>query len=195
VRIAWLDAQLASVQSGAAAAAAREWERTLSIVNPVSTEEAFAKFGAYLGIFPPFAIFARILTGNGRGFSSDGVLLLGLLFVLMNVVCWLAGRKCARVLGRMLGDPRAWHWLGYALLSLPVGMLWGIMTGGLGGLVAFGFGAIVGVLCAVPVGLATFPVFAVLHRIQSHGGMIEERDLRTLAVGIPLAAAALIWSV
>ena len=68
------------------------------------------------------------------------------------------------------------------------------MTGAAGGALGFGIGAIFGIFCAIPVALTNFPVFAVLHRIQSHGGMIEERDLWPIAFGIPLATAALIMS-
>ena len=193
LRIAWLREELARSQGPLAAARARELERTLSIVNPVSTEEAFAWFGTLLGLFPPFAIFARILTSWGGG--RNGLLYWAVLFLIMNAVCCLVGRKFAAMLGRKVADPRSWKWPAYLFMSVLMAPAWGGATGGLGGAVGFGIGAIVGVICAVPVALAAFPVFAVLHRVQSHSGMIEERDLWPLAFGIPLTAAALILSV
>ena len=163
----------------------------------MSTEEAYAWFGTFLGLFPPFAIFVRIFGGglsNWEGLPPAAFLWMALL-LLMNGVCCLVGRKLARVLGRGIGDPRSRSWLGNLLFALMVGGAWGAGTGGLGGAPFFLIGALFGVVCAIPVALAAFPVFAVLHRAQSHGGMIEEADLWPLALGIPLTAAALIMSV
>jgi hypothetical protein len=192
LRIDRLRDEIAFSQGPLAAARARELELTLSMVNPVSTEEAFAWFGTLLGLFPPFAIFARIL--GERGVGRDGALYWGLLFLIMNALCCVVGRKFAGLLGRKAADPRAWKWPAYVCMSVLMALAWGVVTGGSGGAVGFGIGAFVGVACAVPVALSTFPVFAVLHRVQSHGGMIEERDLWPLAFGIPLTAAALILS-
>jgi hypothetical protein len=193
LRIDQLRAEVARVESGAAALREREAERALSMLEPIPTEEAYAWFGSFLGLFPPFAIFARILVAGH--FNGDGALYWGLLFALMNFVCCLVGRKFARRLARASGDPRSRSWPAYILVSAAVAAAWASVTGGLGGAVAFGIGAVFGVACALPVALAAFPIFAVLHRIQSHGGMIEERDLWPLAFGIPMTAAALILTV
>jgi hypothetical protein len=195
MRIAWLKGEVARAENQAAAArAAVEWERGMSMLNPMSTEDAYAWFGTFLGIFPPCAIFIRMVGGGSSILGSSAPFWLALLFV-MNVVCCIVGRKFGRLLGRSLGDPRARSWPMFLLVSLLIAGAWGAVTGGAGGAVGFGIGAIFGIICAVPVALATFPVFAVLHRAQSHGGMIEEGDLWPLALGIPLTAAALILSV
>lgn len=198
LRLAWLKGEVARAENSEEALRAEaEWERAALMRNPVTTEEAYAWFGTFLGLFPPFAIFARMAGGGMDGRSNLGntgifwlLLLLG-----MNAVCCLVGRKFGRVLGRSLGDPRAHVWPWYLLLSLLLGLAWAAVTGGAGGALGFGIGAVFGILCALPVAVTTFPVFAVLHRIQSHGGMIEERDLWPIAFGIPLAAAALALSV
>jgi hypothetical protein len=78
--------------------------------------------------------------------------------------------------------------------SLIMGVAWAVVTGAAGGAVGFGFGAIFGVICAVPVALGAFPVFAMLHRSVSRDGMIEEHQLWPLAFGIPMIIAALILS-
>jgi hypothetical protein len=198
VRIAWLKGEVERAENSAVAArAAIELERAQSMLNPTPVDEAYAWFGAFLGLFPPFAIFVRLF---GRGVSwehlfSDGMFFFwALLLLVMNVVCCVVGRKFGRVLGRSLGDPREHVWPAHIFLAMLTGLAWGAVTGAAGGAVGFGLGALFGVLFAVPVALVTFPVFAALHRIQSHGGMIEERDLWPLAMGIPLAAAALILS-
>lgn len=198
MRIAWLKGEVARAENQAAAArAAVEFECAMSMLNPMSTEDAYAWFGTFLGLFPPLAIFVRMVGGSsGGGSNLGGAALFWLaLLLVMNAVCCVVGRKFGRLLGRLLGDPRARSWPAFLLVSLLVAGVWGVVTGGAGGAVGFGIGAIFGIVCAVPVALAAFPVFSVLHRAQSHGGMIEEGDLWPLALGIPLTAAALILSV
>jgi hypothetical protein len=192
VRIAWLKGEVARAESHVMAAREAESLRALAMAEPISTEEAFAWFGTFLGLFPPFAIFTLMLV---KGTFNNGALYWAFLFVLMNLICCVVGRKFGRALGRMWGDPRARSWVEHIPLSILIGLAWAVVTGGLGGAVAFGIGAIFGVVCAAPVALAAFPLFALLHRIQSHGGMIEERDLWPLAFGIPLTAAAMIMTV
>ena len=196
VRIAWLKGEVARAENSAAAARAQiELERAQSMLKPASADDAYAWFGTFLGLFPPCAIFVRLFGSGGWGsIFHDGALFWVLLLLVMNFVCCLVGRKFGRVLGRSLGDPREHGWAAHIFISLLAGLAWGAVTGAAGGAVGFGLGAIFGVLFAVPVALVTFPVFATFHRIQSHGGMIEERDLWPLAVGIPLATAAFILS-
>jgi hypothetical protein len=191
LRLQWLRGEIARAEHPQAVVWAREWERALAIARPVSTEQAYAKFGACLGLFPPFALFARIVAMQTEAGTA---LFWFVLLSLMNVVCWVVGWKLAAQMGRKLGDPRARGSCSYFFLSLLVGLGWAVVTGGAGGAVGFGIGAVVGVFCAVPVALAGFPLFAMLHRAHSHGGMIEERDLRPLAYGIPLTIAGIILS-
>ena len=192
-RLNWLRAEIARAESRARPRRAREETRALSIIHPLTTEESYAWFGTFLGLFPPCAIFARILApafseGASRQFPSAGAMLFWTLLLLtMNAVCCLVGRKFGAFLGRKLDDPRRWSWPVFVFSTLMLAVAWGVVTGAAGG-------AVVGVVCAVPVALAAFPVFAVLHRLLSHGGMIEEHDLWPLAFGVPLAAAALILS-
>lgn len=198
LRIAWLKGEVARAENRAEALRAEaEWARGASMRNPVPAEEAYAWFGTFLGLLPPFAIFARMIVGGMHRRSNVGggdAFFWILLLLAMNAVCCFVGRKFGRVLGRALGDPRSRGWLAYLALSPLVGLAWAVVTGAAGGAVGFGIGAVFGVICAMPVAVTTFPAFALLHRIQSHGGMIEERDLWPIAFGIPLAAAALILS-
>lgn len=170
---------------------AREQEerRALSMRRPLTPEQAYRWFGTFLGLLPPFALFNRILDGAGHE-RFKWVLL----FVLMNVVCCLVGRWFGGYLGRWAGDPRTRTRVGFALAVFVMAIGWSVVTGGLGGALFFGIGALFGVFCAAPVALAAFPVFAILHRLISRGGMIEERHTWPLAFGIPLTIAALISS-
>lgn len=170
------------------------------MLRPLGTEEAYRWFGTFLGLLPPFALFARILGGvfgdrvSGGLPAADGALLWVLLFLLMNVFCCLVGRKFGAFLGRRAGDPRSRSLPGLMFVSLLDGLFWGVVTGAAGGATAFLVGAVAGVFVAVPVALAAFPVFALLHRLLSHGGMIEGRQVWPLALGVPLTIAAMILS-
>ena len=183
-RLSWLKFETSPLTERRRLALEVEERRKLSMLRPLSTEEAYRWFGTFLGLFPPFALFARIVSGFiirdrewGRLPTADGLLFWAFMFVMMTLACCLVGRKFGGFLGRKSGDPRA-----------------RVVTGAAGGAVAFLVGALGGVLVAVPVALAAFPVFAVLHRLLSHGGMIEERHVWPLAFGVPLTIAALILS-
>ena len=170
--------------------------RAVALGGALPTSEAYAWLGTFLGLFPPCAIFARILGAAYREDAplSDGFLLWGLLFLSMNAVCCYVGRSTGRAVGRRLGDPRAFSLPLVLLFSLMMAVVWGVATGAAGGAVGFLVGAVFGVACAVPVALAAFPVFALLHRALSRDGMIEERRLWPLAWCIPLVITALILS-
>lgn len=195
LRIAWLKGEVARVENRAEVLREeKEWERATLMRSPVNTEDAYAWFGTFLGLFPPFAMFAASLKLRGLDEFGSGAAFWIFLLMAMNAVCCLVGRKFGRVLGRALGDPRAHGWFWHVVVSVLLGAAWAAVTGAAGGALGFGIGAIFGIVCAMPVALTNFPVFAVLHRIQTHGGMIEERDLWPIAMGIPLATAALIMS-
>ena len=200
-RLNWLSFELSPDTERRRLVFEREQRRTLSMLRPLSTEEAYRWFGTFLGLFPPFALFARVLSGViirdrawGRLPTADGVLFWGFMFLMVNLACCLIGRKFGGFLGRQTGDPRSRSVTASLFVALLYGLFWGVVTGAAGGAVAFLIGAVFGILVAVPVALAAFPVFAVLHRLLSHGGMIEERQVWPLVFGVPLTVAALILS-
>ena len=155
--------------------------------RPLTTEQAYRWFGTFLGLIPPLALFNRILGGAGHERFKWVALL-----VAMNVICCLVGRWFGGYLGRCAGDPRTRSRAGFAVVVFVMAVAWSVVTGGLGGVLFFGIGALFGVFCAAPVALAAFPVFAILHRLISRGGMIEARHTWPLAFGIPLTIAAFI---
>ena len=198
-RLSWLSGELARQEAPRKAArVADEWRalRAVALGGSVTTAEAYAWFGTFLGLFPPFAIFARLLGGAYVGGEpvTTSFLLWCLLFLSMNAVCLYVGRTLGRALGRRLGDPRAFSLPLSLLFSVMMAVAWGVVTGAAGGAVGFIVGAVFGVACALPVALAAFPVFALLHRALSRDGIIESRRLWPLAYGVPATAAALILS-
>lgn len=199
-RLNWLKFELSPDAERRRLVTEREERRTLSMLRPLSTEEAYRWFGTFLGLFPPFALFTRMVIGaaGDRPWRSlptaDGALFWGFIFLMMNLACCVVGRKFGGFLGRQAGDPRSRSFAGSLLVALLYGLFWGVVTGAAGGAVAFLVGAFAGILVAVPVALAAFPVFAALHRLLSHGGMIEEHQVWPLAFGVPLTIAAMILS-
>jgi hypothetical protein len=167
----------------------KEEGRALSMLRPLTTEQAYRWFGTFLGLLPPFALFERFFLGRHRPEFWMVVLCVG-----MNVVCCLVGRWFCGYLGRWAGNPRTRSRVGFAFVVFVMAVGWSVVTGGLGGLLFFGFGALFGVFFAAPVALVGFPAFAILHRLISRGGMIEARHTWPLAFGIPLTIAAFIMS-
>lgn len=158
--------------------------------RPLSVERAYARFGLLLGLFPPAAIFYRLFTDE----VTRPVFQLGffLLLLAMNVACCFAGRFIASKLSglgeRVEGDA----WMGMLAMPLVIGLIWGVGAGALGGFIFFGIGSIFGALFAAPVGIIAFALFMPLHRLFSHGGMIEASRLWPLASGVAMTITALI---
>ncbi|MFL6331913.1 MAG: hypothetical protein ACJ754_01060 [Pyrinomonadaceae bacterium] len=169
------------------------WEKeqagALSMRSPMTTEQAYRLFGTFLGLFPPFALFQQIFLGRNNDESWLVALCVG-----MNVICCLVGRWFGGYLGRWSGNPRTRSLVGFAFVVFIMAVAWSVVTGGLGGALFFGIGAIFGAFIAGPVAFVGFPAFAILHRLISRGGMIEARHTWPLAFGIPLTIAAMILS-
>ena len=159
---------------------------------PRTGAQAYATLGLLLGLLPPAAMFGRFLSSfDFLAKQEYGVLAL---CVVMNVICCAVGRAMGSWAGGKVGDPRARAWHALILVAVFLGCLWAVITGASGGVIVFGIGAVAGAMLALPVALAGFTLFAPLHRLLSHGGMIEVRHLRPLAFGVAGVIAALILS-
>ena len=195
-RINWLKGELARAEwnapelvKGDERAAAR---RAVPLGRAFTNSEAYAWFGALLGLLPPAAIFGRFLYSVA---GQENFIVPLLVCVGMTVVCCLVGRAFAAHIGKLVEGPAGRSWPRLLFGSLLLATLWGIVTGGAGGAVCFGFGALFGPFFAVPVALAAFPVFMTFHRLLTRGGMIEARSLWPLAYGVPGVIAATILSI
>ncbi len=166
-------------------------ESAITMRHPATTRSAYVLLGLLLGTFPPAAIFIRLFD-----YGSDGEdkYTLFVLCLAMNVVCAFMGRWVGAALAELMAEIEAKS-LSLVLPSLPlIGALWAIVTGAAGGFVFFVFGAIFGAIFALPVGALGFLLFASLHRILSHDGMIEAKYLWPLAGGLTSFIVALILS-
>lgn len=171
--------------------AAPEAREASLMLRPVATCEALAVFGRLLGLLVPAAIFQRLF---GYGLSTAFGPALFVLCVLMNAACfWVGGVMAARLAGRV--DEAEWRaWPLTLLEAAGLGLVWAVVTGAAGGVLFFGVGALGGVVCAVPFGMAGFLLFVPLHRLLARGGMIDARHLWPLACGVTGVLAATVLS-
>ncbi|MDT7543380.1 MAG: hypothetical protein QOE33_3284 [Acidobacteriota bacterium] len=156
--------------------------------RPLTTEQAFARFGLLLGVLPPAAIFLRLINlwHVAQGF--------GLIFLPMLLTCAFLGRQMSARAGRKFDERERDSWCGMMIAALEEAFVWAAATGAAGGAIFFGIGAIFGFACALPIAFVAFALFVPLHRLLARGGMIDARHLQPLAWGINLTIAALILS-
>ena len=167
---------------------ASEEDEMLLMRRPMPVRRTYALFGMLLGIFPPAAIFTKML---GYGLS-EGSGIMFLVFLLMNVICAVTGYWMGVALSRSVADWERESWTKMLLLLPVLGMGWGAITGAAGGFIFFGIGAVFGAYMAMAVGAVAFTLFAALHRLVWRGGMIDARHFWPLASGVTLVISALI---
>ncbi len=159
------------------------------IKNPITTEKAFAQFGLMLGTFPPMTIFG-IFISQSLNQSNEFWLIPYLGFI--NFVCALTGYFSGKLIGKIMSEIENWNW-SLMLLILPfLGILWGMMTGGVGGFFIFVFGAIFGALIAAMIGSIALPILTIFHRWLKKGDLIERHQLLPIAFGITFSICAFI---
>lgn len=159
------------------------------MVNPLSDQQVFAYFGLLLGIFPPAAIFSRFFTdGNFRG---DDFWFLGVMAI-VNLISAVVGFFSGKFVGKIVGELERATWT-KMLLALPfIGILWGILAGGAGGIIIFVIGAIFGGMFGAAVGGVALPAFTIIHRLLKKGNFIDRKHFLPLAFGLTLIICAFI---
>ena len=164
----------------------------LAFQNPMSSEDAWSQFGLWLGIIPPAAIFLKLFSyGFTLGWRPAAVGF-AFLFLAMNFVCALTGRRIANEFSKVVANYQRRSW-SLMLFVLPLmGMAWGAVTGFVGGLLFFGIGALGGIAFAIPIGLVAFTLFAIFHRLIEFEGFAEQKHLLPVSIGICLTIAAFI---
>jgi hypothetical protein len=167
-------------------------EQMLLMRHPLTMREAYGTLGALLGVLPPAAIFHKIFGYVFDGHNNGDPSLMIVMCLAMNIVCGLVGWRMGRRMGVWLDNMERLSWHRTILNAIIAGLCWGVVTGGAGGLVYFGLGAIFGFICAVPVGVYAFVLFTTLHRTLARDGMIDARHFWPLACGITLTISALI---
>ena len=158
--------------------------------SPITTEKAFAYFGAMLGLFPPFAMFAKFYFDSQIHRNPEpGVIAF---MVCMNAICLGVGYFSGKIVGKLVSQVEKMSWTKMLLIVPFIGVLWGIMTGGAGGVIVFVIGAFFGAIIASLVGGVAIPAFTIFHRLLKKGDVIEEKLFFPIAMGITCAITAFI---
>lgn len=158
--------------------------------NPLTNEEVFSYLGFLLGAFPPAAIFSKWIIESGKvGGDEIGILLL---LAVVNIVSAITGYFTGKLVGKVVLQLEnvSWHRM---ILALPlVGLLWGIISGGAGGIFIFIIGAIFGAMIGGLVGSLALPAFTIFHRLFKRGDKLEMNLFLPMAFGITFIISALI---
>jgi len=158
--------------------------------NPYSVKRTFSYFGLLLGTFTPAAMFARFII-DARIFQSNDFWILGVMFVI-NLLAAAGGYYSGRLIGRIVSEAEKISWT-QMILTLPfVGILWGVLAGGAGGVIVFFFGAFFGAALGAAVGSVALPAFTIFHRLLKRGDKIEQKHFLPLAYGITFIISAFI---
>lgn len=168
----------------------REKTEAALMENPLSAESAYAFFGLLLGTFPPLAMFIRFFAEKGilrvEDFWIVGVL------AIINLIAATVGYFSGKLVGRIVRELEKSSW-SYMLFSLPfIGILWGILAGGAGGVIVFVVGAFFGAALGAAVGAVALPAFTIFHRLLKRGDQLDRRHFLPLAFGIAFIISAFV---
>lgn len=169
-----------------------ERERTAAalMINPLSVEKAFAYFGLLLGTFPPLAMFIRFFTDKGA-LRGEDFWILGVVAVI-NLISAVVGFFSGKLVGKIVAGLEKLTWT-QMLPVLPfVGIFWGMLAGGAGGIIVFVIGAIFGAALGGAVGGIALPAFTIFHRLMKKGDRIDRRHFLPIAFGIAFVISAFI---
>ncbi len=146
--------------------------------NPLSLEKTFSYFGLILGALPPAAMFIR--------FAIDGRLdgwVFGVMFII-NLISAIVGFFSGKVVAKTVRFFETKSWSAMILALSFVGLFWGMISGGAGGIIIFIFGAFFGAILGGIVGSIALPLFTILHRLMKKGENIELKHFLAIAFGI-----------
>ncbi len=161
--------------------------------HPLSDRQAFAYFGILLGTVPPAAIFTRFFMNNGNVRVED-LWILGVVAV-VNLITAIVAYFSGKLVGKIVGELERLSWL-KMLLALPfIGILWGGLAGGAGGIIIFIFGAIFGAMFGGAVGSLALPIFTIFHRLLKKDDKIDRKHFLPLAFGITFIISAFILGI
>lgn len=157
--------------------------------NPISTSKVFAYFGLMLGIFSPATIFTRFFMESD--FRGEDSWILGVL-ALVNLITAVTGYFSGKLIAKLVTKAENYSWWTMLLLLPLIGIVWGTMSGGAGGIIILIFGAIFGALFGAIVGSIALPLFTIFHRILKKGELIEFKHFLPLSLGITFTICAFI---
>ena len=159
--------------------------------SPLTTEQAFSRFGLLLGAFPPAAIFGKFLFESFDGNPNAEYWVIPLL-LFVNFVTAATGFYSGKLVGKAMKEIEKLPWWSMILILPFVGLFWGILSGGAGGIIIFLVGAIFGAIIGGMVGSVGLSAFGILHRIFKRGDHISQDQFLPIAFGVTFAICAII---
>lgn len=150
--------------------------------NPLSSVQTFSYFGLILGIFLPAAMFTRIFINDGV-LRNEDVWILGILAI-VSIISAVVGFFSGKLIGKIARETETYSWWNMLLLLPFIGIFWGIIAGGAGGIIILIVGALPGAILGAMVGSVALPAFTIFHRLLKKGDMIESKHFLPLAFGI-----------
>ena len=159
------------------------------MVNRLDTRTALSRFGLLLGIFPPAALFLKMIWQSGL--TGENVWVAGV-WLIINFLTAIVGYFSGRLIGKMVKESETYPWWAMIFLSPFIGIIWGILAGGAGGAIVFLIGGVFGAFIGGLVGAAALPLFIIIHRLIKKGEYIENAQFLPIALGITIAICAFI---
>ncbi len=161
--------------------------------NPLSSEKAFANFGLLLGTFPPLTIFSSFIWQTIKNHDHENILFITVFLIFINLICAVVGYYSGKkIISKLVSKTENYTWSTMMLLMPLIGVLWGIITGGVGGIFIFVIGAFFGAIIASTVGSVALTTFTVFHRLLKRGDSIDRKHFIPLAFGITATICAFI---
>lgn len=161
--------------------------------RPLNIDKTFSYFGLMLGTFPPAAIFIKFLF-ESPNFRMENLWVVGVIFII-NLITAVVGYFSGKLVGKMVRETETYSWW-LMIMALPfIGIFWGVMAGGAGGVIVFLFGALFGAMFGAMVGGAGLPVFVIFHRLLKKGDAIESKHFMPIALGITFTICAFILGI
>lgn len=158
--------------------------------NPLTMEKTLAYFGLMLGTFPPLAFFTKFII-DGASFRNGEQWIIGV-FLIVTLISAVVGYFSGKFIGKTVTELEKLSWTKMLSIAPFVGLVWGIIAGGAGGVIIFFVGAIFGAMLGGLVGAAALPVFVGLHRLMKKGDLIEQKHFFPIAFGITFTICSFI---
>ncbi len=168
----------------------REQYEAEMMKNPFTLEKTFSYFGLMLGTFPPMAFFVKFIVDAGS-FQRDEFWMVGVFFI-VNLISAVVGFFSGKYIGKTVKELEKLSWTKMILTAPFIGLVWGIIAGGAGGIIIFLVGALFGAMLGGLVGAAALPTFVALHRLLKKGDLIEQKHFFPIAFGITFTICSFI---
>ena len=110
----------------------------------------------------------------------------------INLISAVVGYFSGKFIGKTVGELEKASWMKMLFVLPFIGIVWGILAGGAGGIIVFIVGALFGASLGAMVGSVALPIFTIFHRLLKKGDVIDGKLFFPIAFGITLIICAFI---